>query len=70
MANTVLTEEQWTRIEPLLPHPKRSRMGGRRPVPNRRVLEGTLWVLRTGARWQDVPRKYASPTTCWRRLGQ
>ena len=68
MANTLLTEEQWKKIEPLLPKPKRSRRGGRKPVSNRRVFEGILWVLRTGARWKDVPREYASPSTCWRRL--
>jgi transposase len=41
---------------------------GRPRADDRRVLEGILWVLRSGARWQDVPREYGSPTTCWRRL--
>lgn len=41
---------------------------GRPRADDRKTLEGILWVLRSGARWQDVPREYGSPTTCWRRL--
>lgn len=63
-----LTEAQWAKIEPLLPKFKRSRKGGRRPLDNRRVLEGILWVLRSGARWKDLPDEFPSPSTCWRRL--
>lgn len=43
---------------------------GRPRRDDRQVLEGILWVLRSGARWQDVPREYGSATTCWRRLRQ
>jgi transposase len=31
-------------------------------------LEGLLWLLRTGARWQDIPADLPSGSTCWRRL--
>ena len=31
-------------------------------------MEGILWVLRTGARWRDLPAEYPSGVTCWRRL--
>ena len=65
---TQLTDERWAKIEPLLPKFKRSRKGGRKPVGNRRILEGILWVLRSGARWQDLPDEFPSPSTCWRRL--
>jgi len=64
----VLTDEQWQRIKPLLPELPRSRRGGRPWADSRRVLEGILWILRTGARWQDLPGEYPSPSTCWRRL--
>lgn len=63
-----LTEAQWAKIEPLLPKPKRSPKGGRKPIENRPVLEGILWMLRTGARWKDLPEEFPSPSTCWRRL--
>jgi transposase len=32
------------------------------------VLEGILRMLRSGARWQDMPEEFPSPATCWRRL--
>ena len=63
--SVILSERQWAKIEPLLPRP-RSR--GRPWAGNRKVLEGILWILRTGARWQDLPNEYPHPSTCWRRL--
>ena len=63
-----LTDEQWKKIEPLLPKVKASAAGGRRRIDDRRCFEGILWVLRSGARWKDLPRQYPSPSTCWRRL--
>ena len=64
----LLTEAQWEKIAPLLPKPPKYRKGGRPWIENRRVLEGILWILRSGARWQDLPEKYPHPSTCWRRL--
>ncbi len=64
----LLTDAQWEKIGPLLPkRPKRPR-GGRPPANDRKVLEGILWILRSGARWQDLPDEFPSPATCWRRL--
>ena len=33
-----------------------------------RTIEGILYILITGSRWQDLPRQYGAPTTVWRRL--
>lgn len=63
-----LTDEQWEKIEPLLPKEEMPRRRGRPRANDRRVIEGILWVLRTGARWKDLPDRYPSPATCWRRL--
>ena len=63
-----LTDSQWAHIAPLLPEPKASPQGGPKPIANRPVFEGILWVLRSGARWKDLPERYPSPSTCWRRL--
>jgi len=63
-----LTNEQWKKIEKLLPRPKPSKKGGRPWADNRKVFEGILWILRTGAPWADLPKRYPSPSTCWRRL--
>ena len=63
-----LTDEQWELLAELLPEPAASPKGGPKPVPNRPVVEGILWVLRNGARWKALPPGYPSPSTCWRRL--
>src|SRR2546426_11168437 len=64
----LLTEAQCKKIAPLLPKPRKHLQDGRPWIENRRVLEGILWILRSGARWQDLPEKYPHPSTCWRRL--
>ena len=63
-----LTDEQWLKIEPLLPKRQGKPKRGRPRVDDRMVIEGILWVLRTGARWRDLPERYPSPSTCWLRL--
>ena len=65
-----LTDEQWELLAEVLPEPKASAKGGPKPVPNRPVVEGILWVLRNGARWKALPEGYPSPSTCWRRLAE
>lgn len=65
-----LTEAQWAKLEPLLPKWKPLKQGGRPWADNRAVFEGILWVLKTGARWRDLPEEYPSPATCWRRLNR
>ena len=68
VAKTELTDRQWDKIKAHLPKPKKLRKGGRPPADNRACFEGILWVLRSGARWKDLPKEYPSPSTCWRRL--
>jgi transposase len=65
-----LTDERWERLAPLLPEPRASPGGGPKPIPNRPVVGGILWVLRNGGRWKALPRGYPSPSTCWRRLAE
>jgi transposase len=67
MQKAFLSDKQWAKLEPLLP---KVRSRGRPWADNRRVLEGILWVLKTGARWRDLPEEYPSASTCWRRLRQ
>lgn len=64
-----LTDAQWEIIEPLLPAlPRRTDGRGRPWRPNRDVLNGVLWVLRTGAPWKDLPERYPPYQTCHRRF--
>lgn len=62
-----LSEKQWSVIEPLLPKQDFSR-GGRPRVDNRQVFEAIRWVLTTGAQWNEVPAKYGSGKTAWKRF--
>lgn len=64
----LVTEKMWEKILPLLPELPKSQRGGRPWADNRKVFEGILWILRTGARWKDLPKEFPSPSTCWRRL--
>src|SRR5438105_5549733 len=47
-----------------------SAKGGRPWRDPRDVLNAVLWVLRTGAPWADLPRRYPPPSTCHRRFQQ
>ncbi len=63
-----LTDEQWNLISDLFPDKPVGSKGGRPSVASRGCVEGILWILRTGARWRDLPKHFPSPATCWRRL--
>lgn len=66
-----LSNKQWAIIEPLLPVPQRRPDGRGRPwADNRKLLNGMLWILRTGAQWEDLPRRYGTRATCHRRFQQ
>ena len=66
-----MTDEQWRLLEPVIPKPPRRSDGRGRPWRDtREVLNGILWILRTGARWKDLPNRYPSYQTCHRRFQQ
>src|SRR5579859_5908732 len=61
-----LNDEDWKRIEPLLP---RGRRGAHR-VDDRRVISGIMHMLRSGARWRDCPSEYGPYTTIYNRFNR
>lgn len=63
-----IPDPMWTQLRELLPEEKASGTPGRPPVPFRKVLNGILHVLRTGAHWNAVPGAYGSGSTCHRRF--
>ncbi len=62
-----LTDEQWDLIKDLFVERP---TGGRPRIAPRPCLEGILWMLRAGCRWQDLPLQFPSYPTCWRRLNE
>ena len=62
-----LTDEQWALIEQYFPKPRVGQRG--RPQRDaREVMNGVLWILRTGAPWQDLPERFPPYQTCHRRF--
>ncbi len=68
-----LKDYQWQRLQPLLPRQKPDI--GRPRTAHRRVINGILWILRTGAPWRDMQEYYGPwPTISgrfyrWRKQG-
>jgi transposase len=72
MAN--LTDAQWEYLKPFVEweqerRQRADRRGGRFSDA-RRVLDGVLWILRTGAPGHDLPPRYGPYQTCHRRFQQ
>lgn len=68
-----LSEAQWQTIAPMLPG--KASDPGRTAGDNRLFINGVLWVLRSGARWSDLPERYGKDKpvhkrfTRWARAG-
>ena len=59
---TDLTEGQWQRIEPLLPAPKSGPGKPGRPSGDRRqIVNGIVYVVKSGCQWRMLPHEYG----CW-----
>ena len=70
MSKQLVSDELWQVIEPLLPLEPPKPKGGRPRVPDRAVLRGIIFVLRSGIPWEMLPPEMGcgSGITCWRRL--
>ncbi len=72
-----LTDAQYARLEPLLPprRPAKGSKGGRPRNDDRPMINGMLWILRTGAPWPDLPARYGPPSSVstrfyrWKKAG-
>ena len=61
-----VSDDLWERAEPLLPKYRVTRVGGRPRVDRRQVLDGILYVLRTGCQWKAAPAEFGSSSTLHR----
>ena len=52
-----MTKEQWERIKELLP-PERAGKRGRPRKDDRKMLNGMLWIVRSGTQWRELPEAY------------
>jgi transposase len=78
MAEPLVSDELWALVAPLLPERPARPRGGRPPLDDRKVLEGIVFVLRTGIGWERLPKEMgcgsgmppgqARGRLCWRRL--
>jgi transposase len=70
-----LPDQQWARVEPLLPHRTHHDKAGHPFNDHRPIVNGILWILHTGAPWRDLPERYGPWETVfyrfnrWRRDG-
>jgi Transposase and inactivated derivatives len=71
MARQLVDDELWAIVQPLLPKTSRRKMyPGRKPLDDRKVLTGILYVLKSGTPWELLPKEMGcgSGMSCWRRL--
>ena len=67
-----LTDKQWNMIKQHVPKPART---GRPRSDDRKITDGIIYVLTTGCRWDDIPKKYGDDSTAnlrlrrWQELG-
>lgn len=74
MEASVIDDDLWTLIEPLLPQPKpRGKSDPGRPrVSDRAALNGILFMMKTAIRWSHLPTRlefgleFGSGAICWR----
>ena len=68
MARHGLTNEQWVLIEDLFP--RNGKHPGRPWADHRRMIDGMLWVLVTGAPWRDLPKEFGPWQTVYDRFNR
>lgn len=66
----LLSDEQWERVQPLLPVVKPSRKGGRPREDDRKMMNAICYLLKTGMQWNALPRVLGASTTVHDRLNE
>jgi putative transposase len=63
-----LTDEEWARIEQLLPG--KAGDPGRHGEDNRQFVNGVIWIARSGAPWRDLPERYGEWNSVFQRFNR
>lgn len=64
-----LTDEEWERIRKYFPE-REAGQKGRPRNDDRQMLNGVLWIARSGAAWRDLPERYGAWSTVYSRFAQ
>jgi transposase len=64
-----VTNEEWNRLKSLLP-PEKTGKKGRPRKDNRTMLNGMLWIDRSGAQWRELPSCYGPWQTVYSRFAK
>jgi len=67
---TRIPDGLWNKVVSVLPKEKPGNTVGRPIIPFRKVMDGIMYVLRTGCQWKMLPGEYGSGSTCHRRFQQ
>ncbi len=67
---TKIPDKLWNAIRAILPDEKPNKTIGRPIIPYRKVMDGIVYVLRTGCQWKMLPKEYGSGSTRHRRFQQ
>jgi transposase len=62
-----LTDIEWERIKVYFPD-KTPGTPGRPPKPTRPIINGIIWIARSGAPWRDLPERYGPWETVYTRF--
>ena len=65
MIHKEITDKQWQSIKKYLPKPAKT---GRPRCNDRTTINGIMFVLTVGCRWEELPEKYGSKSSAHRRF--
>jgi putative transposase len=65
-----VSDELWQQIQPIIPPLPPKKKSGRPRVEDRIVLDGIIYVLRTGCQWKKVSKEFSSGSTCHLRFSE
>jgi transposase len=63
-----IPDKLWNETQMILHKEKLSGTIGRPVIPYRKVLDGIIYVLRTGYQWKILPKEHGLNSTCHRRF--